>query len=535
MEALVFDRETLDELNDQAKDPKQKVIAAHKAEDLVFDLFQSDFPDLRRVNKTPGAMDMYSYRYKLRIEVKTKHNENIHALEQKFLANIKLHREDMSFVYINIAPHKRTHFFSSKVYIINGYELTKSMYQLLVSNIKEKFDNPSMFKNIQEATGEDSQDIQEIVSHFDEKLAHLESLILKNEDGVSEAAETAEGSAEDDVSEAAETAELTETIAPSQETVNSTQVETVIEEVFMENFQQLHDEFISSTELRNKVNTKLVSRGLTFVSASRLAEYLKSRGCPERRFHLNPNNRKETTRVFAFQTQTAIEGRARNGAHVYADVLKELEDIDFAEIKPNFETFVFYKSTERNRNRGVELIQNPRDLISFHRTFYQKQRKTPSNDDYGEYNGSVFSLSEQLAYIKKRIPVLYQLLMEEVYYPKSDLALSYEDEYQIFMKNLQECVSMKKPFIESYFHGLKRRTSVYRVFCMLKFPSERDRKTEVSERIQVYDRHKSEINTFMLKNREVIEKNNLHAATVNRNKVNGEKVVNYCYDFRIRL
>lgn len=527
MSNLVFNTKLLDEIIDGVKSSKTKVVYAKRAEQIVYDLFKNDFEDLEFVNSKTDAMDIYSYRYKLRIEVKSKLNENKYFLERKFLDNIRTHSNDMSFVYINLSDIERSHTFTSKVYVINGYKLTYEIYNLLVDNIKRKIDNKNEYLDIFQATREyisvdevyakldeviKSKSVSEIKT--DEKPLYEDCMIISENENSNELSEIEHNEAKTLISDVYGT--------------TRNEIEKVLDDVFIIKYHELKNTYVINNEYKRMINDKLKEMKKPLIKMDAILEYLKPFKCFERRFSLNQSSSK--TKVLSFKTETEYKNVPRNGATKFQNLEKEIVKINCDDV-PIDDKYIFQISTNDNRNRGIEYIDKLNELISIHKTFFNKHKIIPSKNNRCIINDNEINLAEQLSYIRCKSNIMYKYIMNNVY--GNYVVDSYEEEYKLFMNKLDFCVKNKKPFHDVEFNGYKTSNlNVYWTFYKLRYSSVKDKINTNLERLKKYEEHKNEINKFMKLNQETIEKFNLHAVLVNKSKIDGSNVLCYCYDFK---
>lgn len=300
-------------------------------------------------------------------------------------------------------------------------------------------------------------------------------------------------------------------------------LEKVLRETFIECYERIRDTYITEaefTETANKIARNHSEYGLKGITNKYDVEpFLKTfqdengkKRTLQKRYHLNPDDPKEKSRVIAMKTETQFKNTPRNGNTKYMQITKAFQALDPSTIDFQKYEFRFYSISNATRqidlrNRGTEsFLQRPEFLYVVLSSFNEKYHIPPKETDHVvfSFNGHEedVNMGESLNYLKRLNPEYHKVIMSlfEEHHNFKDP----EGEYSSFITALKTAIKNERAFKDVYIWTSTKdeRVSLANVFRSLKMTSCKNRLDPT--RLQTYKNHWSEITQVLLENKAII-------------------------------
>ena len=328
-------------------------------------------------------------------------------------------------------------------------------------------------------------------------------------------------------------------------------LEKVLRETFIECYERIRDTYITEsefTETANKIARNHSEYGLKGITNKyEIEPFLKTfkdengkKRTLQKRYHLNPDNPTETTRVLSMKTETQFKNLPRNGNIKYTQLTKEFQALDPTSIDFQKYEFKFYSISNAThqidlRNRGTEsFLQRPEFLYVVLSSFNEKYHIPPRETDHVvfSFNGHEedVNMGESLNYLKRLNPEYYKVitsLFNEHHNFKDP-----EGEYNAFMVALKTAIKNEKAFKDVYIWTSTKdeRVSLANIFRSLKMTSCKNRLHPT--RLQTYKNHWNEITQVLLENKAIILRRHLAEYETSQKVADGSRYkIENCFNY----
>lgn len=523
--AYVFDRKRLDAMGKESTNPKLKTKIASESEQMVLNVLKPFFRDMVICSGTNHRMDLYSYEYRFRVEVKF-HTTGMRGMDSKFCADIRLNPNERFYLLINLAKADTAQIHESHIWIVDGYNLTHDMLLLLIETVKSYTDiKGSIYKIIREVqqdlfhknvskNGNDEMHRMvkylydrarsDAVEPFDESSSPDKTLMHKDESlhesSTSERVST--GSAED---------AAVNTNNNSKVFVPTTPLDFAIEAAWKVHEQSISDSYVFYSDLVDTINEELEKMGQRSMysnSMSRsIAAYASSKGITIKKW---PIFKRKI--VSKHPSYTVAMGTARNGAnHGTRRILQELKELKLSTIEPA--QIEFFECHPPNRSSGkLENLKNGAYLCSVHMSYTEQFHSMPTSGyaSYKDPNGNVVDLGEQLNFLRCRCPEIVDFLTEHIYKQQADPEM--DAQFNHVIAAINDAVEKEIKFCEyrmSVYGGshFMNDISLFSVLFSIRYHRDDHPRSRLSEYARA---NKERLDEVMDANRDIIEGLSLH-------------------------
>lgn len=531
--AWVFDRERLDEMAKRTETPKERVETSAEAELMVLEVLKLYFPDMERCAGRSHCMDLYSYTYRFRVEVKFL-TGGMRKLDNKFCNDMRAHPERF-YLLINMARATTCKVRCSHIWLTNGYDMTYEELMELVEAVKSYTDskgiihrqmhdleNEVFFDNSKTSSRDVIDEIHETVKRIERRLTSSNEngecdqskgditldIDLSEPDDSVDTAKSSEVSSSDSRQGIVSTSSNEDPLAtPESErrsTVNDvtsssnvdspvnvrdehSPVDDVIATVWERN-RDLINRYMLCVDFTKAVKEESQKRSIK-IGRNELSERIREHVSKQKAFIKKwniPDSEGKKHGLWVISTQSSYTkaiGKARNGNNGGSvRILQELNELDIVGIKPAKITFFEHSAlpqdeTARIKN-GSNLIKNLKDgayLVSVHKAYFEYRHDIPiaGKSSYMVSEDEFVDLGEQICFFrcKGRCPAIVDYLLINIY--RQNPHPSVEEEFECFLESIQRAIDIKKPFCEYYFNSFSgervTRASLYTILYAITY------------------------------------------------------------------